>query len=196
MRPPDPDQDLITRAKNKDKEAFVALFDKYKDKIFGYLQGYLKDYEKARDVTLQTFMIAYETIDAFKGTGKFSSWLYAIATNTAKKEFRKKAQLKEVSLETPIDAEGAATLGDLLEDEKNRPDYAVKIADLRDFIFSMLSRLDEKYREVLLLCDLQDMSYEEASAALGCNPITVGTRLRRARRMLYVLLKRYKTELY
>ena len=195
MLPQDPDYELVDRAKKRDKQAFVALFDKYKDKIFAYLYGYLKDYEKARDVTLYTFMAAYEELGVYRARGKFSSWLYAIATNSAKKELRKTIHLKEVSLEEPLNCEKAVTLGDLIEDNKNRPDYLAVVADLKEFIYSLLSKLNKKYREVLLLCDMQEMSYDEAAKVLKCSPITIGTRVRRGRRKFYKLLKKYKNEL-
>lgn len=189
------DQELVEKVLHKDKQAFVTLFDRYKDKILGYLYGYVGDYEKARDLTLKTMTSVYENLHAYKGVGKLSSWIYAIATNFAKKELRKRKAHKEVSLEAPIDKEGTITLSDMLADERSRPDYNASVADLKDFVYQLLSKLDEKYKEVLLLCDIKGLTYEEAAKILKCNPVTVGTRVRRARKKFYEILQKYRSEI-
>jgi len=188
------DKELAKKVLQNDKQAFVVLFDRYKNKILGYLYGYLGDYHKAYDVTLKTFMAVYDNLHTYKGLSKLSSWIYGIATNLAKKELRKERGYKEVSLERPIDRESATTLGDLIADDKYRPDYNVKVQDLQEFIYKLLSQLDERYREVLLLCDIKGLTYIEAAKVLKCNPVTVGTRARRGRKRFYKLLEKYRSE--
>ena len=189
------DKELVQKVLQKDKQAFVVLFDRYKDKVLGYLCGYLGDYHKAYDVTLKTFMTVYDNLHTYKGLSKLSTWIYGIATNLAKKELRKEKGHKEVSLESPINKESVITLGDLIADDKYRPDYRVRVQDLEEFIYKLLSELDEKYKEVLLLCDVKGLSYIEAARILKCNPVTVGTRARRGRKRFYKLLKKYRSEL-
>lgn len=189
------DKELIEKAKQKDKYAFTALFDRYKDKILAYLTGYLGDREKAKDVAIEAFLSAYKSLHTYKGIGTFSSWLYTIATNKAKRELRKKMHYKEVSMDKPIGSDSAITLGELIMDNKNRPDFIAKAADLKEFIYKLLSELDEKYKKALLLCDFQGLSYEEAAEILKSNPVTIGTRVRRGRKKLYKILKKYKSEI-
>jgi len=189
------DKELIEKAKKKDKQAFTVLFDRYKDKILAYLTGYIGNRELAKDVTIETFMKAYKNLHTYREIGSFSSWLYTIATNGAKKEFRRKMRHKEVSIDKPLGTDEKITLGELIEDNRNRPDFAAKAADLKQFIYQMLSKLDEKYKKVIILCDLQGLSYEEAGKILKCNPITIGTRVRRARRRLYKIFTKYRSEI-
>jgi len=185
------DEELIQRAKQKDKQAFTALIDRYSDKICNYLYRYVRDYQLAEDLTVETFLNAYNRLHTYTEMGKFSSWLYMIATNCAKKELNRRKQRGEVSLNAPIEEGNDLSLEDLLVDEKNRPDFQARQAELKEFVYRAISELDDKYKDVLLLCDVEGMSYEEAAKSLRSNPITVGTRLRRARKMLYDILKRY-----
>jgi len=185
------DEELIKKAKKKDKSAFTMLVDRYSDKIFSYLCRYVGDYQKAEDLTIETFLNAYTRIRTYREMGKLSSWFYMIATNCARKELTKKRKRKEVSLEKPIDIEGEISLIDLLADEKTRPDYNARQAELKDFIFKIIARLDKKYKDVILLCDVEGLSYRQVAKILRCNPVTVGTRLRRARATLYKMLLKY-----
>ncbi|MFC1576185.1 RNA polymerase sigma factor [Candidatus Omnitrophota bacterium] len=189
-----PDSELVAKAKNKDKQAFVELFKRYKDKIYGYLSRYLGDYETAKDLTVDTFLSVYENLATYKEEGKFSSWIYRIATNCAKKEFRKKTRYAEISLERPVDTEGTIKLGDLMADEKARPDHKAEIGDLKEFVYKMVSQLDEKYKDAILLCDVEGLTYDEAAKVLKSNPETVHTRVVRARKLLYKVLRKYKSE--
>lgn len=186
------DEELIKRAKRKkDKHAFAMLVNRYSDKMFSYLYRYVGDYQKAEDLTMETFLNAYTRLNTYKEMGKLSSWFYTIATNCAKKELQKTKRLKEVSLEKPLDEEGEINLKDLITDEKSRPDYNLRQKELKKFIYNIIAKLDKKYKNVLLLCDVEGLSYGEVAKVLKCNPVTVGTRVRRARIMLYKALIKY-----
>ena len=99
------DQELIVKAKTGDKQAFTDIFDRYKDKILDYLSRYTGDYHTAQDLTLETFLNAYNNLTRYEERGVFSSWLYMIATNCARMELRKKVRHKEISLDEPVSAE-------------------------------------------------------------------------------------------
>jgi len=184
------DEELVAKAKRKDKQAFTQLIDKYKDKILGYLYRYVGDYQKAEDLVVETFLNAYNRLHTYTEMGKFSSWLYRIATNCAKKELKRRARRKEVSLDKPVGQEGEVSLKDLIASDKARPDYDVRERELKEFVYKVLEKLDKKYKDALLLCDVEGLSYEEAGEILKCNPITVGTRVRRARMMFYEMLRK------
>ena len=195
MYPPDKssetDKELIKKAKKKDKHAFSLLINRYSDKIFGYLTRYVGDYHRAEDLTIETFLNAYERMRTYKEMGKFSSWLYMIATNCAKKELQRRKRLKEVPLEKPIDKDGQISLKDLLADDRSRPDYNAREKELKELIYNTISEMDKKYKDVLLLCDVEGLAYDDVAKVLKCNVVTVGTRVRRARKALYKLLRRY-----
>ncbi|MCM8790962.1 MAG: sigma-70 family RNA polymerase sigma factor [Candidatus Omnitrophica bacterium] len=97
------DSELVEKVKAGDKEAYVVLFNRYKDRIYGYLSRYLGDAELAQDVTLETFLSVYNNLPGYDEMSVFSSWIYRIATNYAKKALRRKISRKEVALEETLD---------------------------------------------------------------------------------------------
>jgi len=183
------DEELIIKAQKGDKEAYKTLFDKYSNKVMSYLYRYVGDYQIAEDVTIETFLDVYKRLPAYKEEGKFLSWVYKIATNFARKEFRKR-KVKEVSLDKEVSGESGVTFGDLTADQKARPDQEVIANELGGIIEEVIAKLDEKYKGVLVLCDVQGLSYEEAGKVLKCSKMTVGTRLNRARKLFYEALRR------
>lgn len=185
------DEELIQKAKGRDKQAFTVLMDRYSDRICGYLYRYVRDRQIAEDLTVETFLNAYNRLDTYEEMGKFSSWIYMIATNCAKKELQRRKRRGEVSLNKPVDEAGELSLEDLIVDERSRPDYTAREAELKEFIYKAMSEMDDKYKDILMLCDVEGHSNQEVAKILKANPITIGTRLRRARRMLYDILKRY-----
>lgn len=188
--PPFSDEELIKSAKKGDKEAFKELFDKYSGKILSYLYRYIGDFQKAEDVTIATFLDVYQRLPAYEEKGKFVSWVYKIAVNFAKKEFRKKKRMKEVSLDRPLGKNAKMTVYDLKADTKLRPDQQMMSNELREEIEKIIVNLDKKYKNVLLLCDVQGLSYEEVAKILKCRKVTVGVRLSRARKLLCEALRR------
>jgi RNA polymerase sigma-70 factor (ECF subfamily) len=190
------DEELVAKARNHDKQAFTELFDRYKNRILGYLYRYTRDYHLAEDLTVETFLSVYNNIAFYEERSRFLSWLYTIATNCAKKELRKRRYRVEVPLDEPVMSEDdKITFADYVSDEKLRPDYAARENEFKELIYKIVDAMDEKYRRVLQLCDIEGLDYKEAARALGTNPITVGTRLRRARRALCEALKRYDIQL-
>jgi RNA polymerase sigma-70 factor (ECF subfamily) len=185
------DEELIKKAKRKDKGAFTILVDRYSDKIFSYLYRYIGDYQKAEDLTMETFLNAYTRMRTYREMGKLSSWFYKIATNCAKKELERLKRRKEVSLEAPLSKEDELSLRDLITDERARPDYEARGSELKEYVYKIIAKLNKKYKDALLLCDVEGLSYKEAAKILKCNRITVGTRARRARKILYGKLVKY-----
>lgn len=184
------DQELIEKAKAGDKQAFGELFERYKNKILGYLYRYIGNFQTAEDLAIETFLNAYGNIAEYEERGAFQSWLYMIATNCARRFLRQGAKQKEVSLETPLfDDSDEAKIGDLIADEKMRPDYEARKKELKYYVYAILRKLDKKYRDPVLLCLVEGMGYKDAAKILKCKHITVGTRLKRGREMIYDELK-------
>jgi len=192
MQPPD--AELIAQAKSGDKQAFVVLFQRYKNRIYAYLARYLRDEETAQDLTLETFLAVYNNLQSYTEEGAFLPWVYKIATNLAKREFRRK-RIGEISLDEPVTESGNSTLGDMIADELNRPDHNAMKAEVVEILERALQRLSEKYRQAVLLCDIEGLTYEEAARVLNSNAKTVGTHLLRARKVLFKYLLKYKQDL-
>ena len=186
------DKELILKAKAGDKQAFTDLYDRYSGKILSYLYRYVGNYQTAEDLTIETFLSAYNKLASYEEMGMFSSWLFRIATNCAKMEFRKKTWQSAVSLDEPaIGAPEGLTLRDMIADESARPDYEARKDELQELSYKIVAKLEKKYKDVLLLCDVEGLTYEEAGKILKCEAMTVGARLSRGRKMLYDALKKY-----
>jgi RNA polymerase sigma-70 factor, ECF subfamily len=177
-----PDIDLVLKARKGDKEAFANLYHRYKARILNYLAGYINDVHAAQDLTQDTFINAYRNIETLMKMERFSSWLYTIATNLAKNYLIAKSRVKQESLEKPISQDGELTLSDVIGDTEKQPDKEMDRKILEEDIQTALYALPPIYKEVLLLCDVDCLSYEEAAEILNCNIGTIGSRLNEARR--------------
>lgn len=179
------DAELIEKAREDDIEAFEILFARYKQKIANYVYHFVGEHQLAEDVTQQTFIKVYQNLDKFRAPGKVSAWIYRIAANQAKDELRKIKRRPTVSIHAPVrEGEEGAELGDLLEDERQRPDHLLREKEKLEEVKKALSEMKPKYKEVLLMCDYEGMSYEEAAEAIGITKTNVSAILCRARKML------------
>jgi RNA polymerase sigma-70 factor (ECF subfamily) len=184
------DLELVGRAQSDDIEAFELLFARYKQKIANFVYHFLGERHGAEDVTQQTFIKVYRSLPAFRPTGKVSSWIYRIAANQAKDELRKRKRHPTVSLNVQVkDGESGAEMGDMLEDERQRPDHLMRERETLERVRKGLEEMKPKYKEVLLLCDYEGMSYEEAAEAIGISKTNVSAILCRARKMLAKKMK-------
>jgi len=184
--------ELIKRAQEGDKEAFEALFRVYKDRILKFLYRYMGgDFQAAEDVTVETFLEVYKGLPLYKEQGQFSSWVYKIAINLARTAFKKRKRRKEVSADLWGDEGASSAITKQMADDRYRPDSNLPSDERVELIKKIITKLDEKYKNVLLLCDVQGFSYEEAATILGCKKMTVGVRLQRARKLCCDALERY-----
>jgi RNA polymerase sigma-70 factor (ECF subfamily) len=186
-----PDSELARKAKKGDKNAFAALYDRYKDRIAGFIHGLIGDYNRAQDLTTEAFLSAYKHLGTYTEKGKFSSWIYLIARNLARNELRERRSHKEVSLGETVDAAGLLPIENLIANGKAQPDDNVQLAELKELVYRALMGLNRRYREILILCDIEERTYEEAAEIMKCNPKIVGTWVKRARRQFYKIMISY-----
>jgi len=174
------DEDLMELCVNDSEEAFQSLVDRYKSRILNIITRYIGDRERARDLTQEVFMRVFIHRRRYRRSGKFSTWIYTIGVNLAKNEIRRKVRLnKVVSVDTVSDAHEAGSLQ--LADEGPVADEQVVSRDTSQVVREAIDRLPPKYREVLILRDLQDLSYIEIGEVLGIPGGTVRSRINRAR---------------
>ena len=196
-----PDVELIRKIKDGDEEACAQLYKRYADRILNHIYRYVRDYHKAEDLTIETFMNLLKSIHEYEEMGVFSAWLYKIAGNCAKRELENRARRKEVSLDADIgkdsgiEADRPTSFSEFVKDERSAPDTAAQENEIRELIYTAVWRLKPKYRDVVLLCEVDQVSYKEAAKILNINKITVGTRLIQARQMLYNMLAKFKKDL-
>jgi len=166
---------LVQRSEEGDQEAFSALVNKYKTKVFRLAFSLIRDRDIADDLAQEVFIKAYLSLPKFQHKSEFGTWLYRIAVNHTKDYLRKKMRRKEV----PLEDFAISQEDDTLAPEKDREEEQ-KIA----LFYRSLDELPEKYRLILTLRDRQGFSYAEIAKILKVSPGTVDSRLHRAREML------------
>lgn len=169
-------KELIQACRRGDREAFRALYDAYKDKVYSICLYYFHgDPTAAADATQQVFLKLITNIEQFRGTADFSTWLYRLVANTCLDGARRaRARVARVSNEIVLDA---LTSGGSQEEDLFRAQRAQLVQEA-------LSTLPPKFRLPLLLRYFEDLSYEEMAAVLGCSMGTVASRLSRGHKML------------
>jgi len=185
------EQELIKKAQKGDKQSFEELFNKYRKKIMNYLYHYIRDYQKAEDVLIETFLEVYRRLPLYEERGKFSSWVFRIAINYAKTEFRKNRKKEVLIYSSSSEGDTDRGIEDISADNTQRPDHQTITNELNELVKKSIDELDEKYKNVILLCDIEGLSYEEVAVILKCRKNAVGTRLHRARKLFYEKLNKH-----
>jgi RNA polymerase sigma-70 factor (ECF subfamily) len=181
------DRILVDRFKSGDASAFDEMVDRYWDRIFSMVHQLLRNPQDAEEVTQDAFIRAHRGLANFRGESAFSTWLYQIATNLARNRYwywwRRKRE-KSVSFDAPIGPDNETTLADIIPAEVQTPD---DIAVNREFVTRItkgMERLGAKHREILILRNVKNQSYEEIAQILGISVGTVKSRIARARESL------------
>ncbi|MDX9702840.1 MAG: RNA polymerase sigma factor [Candidatus Auribacterota bacterium] len=181
------DDELIFKAKNGDASAFDALHVRYLKKILNYVNRIVSDFQKAEEITQETFLQVYRHLETYQPCGKLSSWIFKIATNLSKNELRSQRRKKYlgISLYTKlVTDESESELIDVIPDESDLPNNKAEMNELSKIIERAIQALPLKYREVMLVCEVYGYSYQEASEILNCSRANIGIRLCRARRKI------------
>ncbi|MBF0215731.1 MAG: sigma-70 family RNA polymerase sigma factor [Candidatus Omnitrophica bacterium] len=180
---------LINSFKNGNAGAFDELYKAYKRTILNYLYRMTNNRTMAEELTQETFVKVYTNIDKYMPTGSFSSWVYAIARNLAKNEFKKAKNVRKVSFDSKLSDNSEFTLSDILtKDGTDASDY-MNNAEIEESIQSVLLSMPPEFREVITLCVIQELSYEDAARVIGCTKSVVAVRLFRGRKLFVKCLK-------
>ena len=179
------DEELIARFQQGDAYSFDEIVRRYQDRLLNFVYRFLGRYDEAEDIVQDTFLKVYRNKEAYQNIARFSTWIYTIAGNLAKTELRKRKRRKLFSLghlgvedrdyEIPSTAQSPEALADSALQEE-----AIQRA---------IQSLPEKFRTVIILRDIQELSYEEISKIVGIPLGTVKSRVNRARLKLQELLK-------
>jgi RNA polymerase sigma-70 factor (ECF subfamily) len=176
--------DLIQRVCQGDKEAFYGLVRPYERAVYAAAVSILHNPADAEDVAQEAVLKAFSNLARFRGEAKFSTWLIQITINEARLRLRKDHRhLYESVDEQRTDEEGQYFPKDFA-DWREIPSEALQREELREALKQAIAGLAPKYREVLLLRDVQHFSIEETAQALGISEGNVKTRLLRARLQL------------
>jgi len=182
------DRELVERARAGDHDAFRGLVERYQHKIASLALGMLRSREDALDVAQETFTRAYQSLDRFKGDAAFYTWLYRIAVNLCLDHQRRDSKQTLVPLESDERGEGAvAALPDALR--RDQPFERARDAEIADRVRAAMRELTPDHRAVILLREVEGLSYAEISEVLDCPKGTVMSRLHYARRQLQTRLR-------
>jgi RNA polymerase sigma-70 factor (ECF subfamily) len=187
-----PDQPLIAQAKAGDFAAMEALLRKYERQVYGVGRRIVQQHEDAEEVTQQTFLSVLEHLGDFREEAQFRTWLLRIATNHALALLRKRKVRTAVSLDQAgeSDTYEGVPHPEYIAVWRETPDEIAARREMRQQIDEALATLDEKYRTVFVLRDLEDCSTRETAEILGLSVEAVKVRLLRARLMLRERLTR------
>ena len=173
---------------------FDALYAKYEKKIFNIIYRFIGDYEEATDLTQETFISAFRHYDKFRGESKVFTWLYQIARNLCINRIRQRERQRSLrieSLDQPRDANDEDSMTREIADLSQSPHQKLEEKELRQRVLAAIESLPPDYKEVILLREFQELSYNEIVEATGLTLENVKTRLSRARGMLRRKLEPY-----
>ena len=177
-------QALVRRAKAGDMGAFDDLVRTFQSPMYNLAYRMVGNREDADDVTQEIFVKMYRAIDKFRGDSKFSTWLYALATNMCRSKLRKIRRIgafEVVHLDETTDTDDGERARPEPVDKADKPDKMLERRELRRMVESAMTALPDEFKAVIVLRDLQGLSYEEIADALRCSIGTVKSRLARAR---------------
>jgi RNA polymerase sigma-70 factor (ECF subfamily) len=171
--------------------AFQELTARFQSRVFGVAIRIVGQRQDAEDVTQQTFLSLIEHVGSFRGESSVATWILRIATNHALKVLRKRRGLPTVAWEESAD-DSYSTLPhpEFIARWSATPETLVQQAEVREQIETALTKLDEKYRIVFVLRDIEGLSVRETAESLELTEATVKVRLLRARLMMREQLTR------
>ncbi|MDZ7374052.1 MAG: sigma-70 family RNA polymerase sigma factor [candidate division KSB1 bacterium] len=179
------DEELIERFQKGDREAFEQIVERYKDQLLNFAYRFLGSRQEAEDVVQDTFLRVYRNRKAYRRVARFSTWIYTIAGNLAKTELRKRKRRKLFSISDLGFEEKDYEISDLTYNPEDDVEGTLK----EEIIQKEIERLPPKFREVIILRDVQGLSYEEIALILRIPIGTVKSRVNRARLRLQRRLK-------
>ena len=187
----DADELLIERIKAGDMAAYNVMVIRHYDRIFSRVLQLLNNKQDAEEVTQDAFIRAHRGLENFRGDASFSTWLYQIATNLAHNRywywFRRKRD-QSISLDQPQCEDGSLTLENVMPCADENPAEAVVTQEFVDRVSACMQYLNDKHKEVLILRNVKNLTYDEIAHQLEISVGTVKSRIARARESLRRLL--------
>ena len=164
---------------------------RYQAKIFTVTQGLLHNHADAEEITQDTFIRAHRNLRGFRGDSSLATWLHRIAVNLARNRywyFFRRRRHATLSLDCPIGEDGDATLSDLISTDAPDPARVSTREEFSTLVSECMDSLEPHHREILILRNVHNHSYDEIAGQLGINVGTVKSRIARARESLRVKL--------
>lgn len=179
-----PDRKLVRALRRRDEEAFTEMVETYQHRVFNVVYRVLGDRDEAEEIAQEVFIAVFKHIDGFRGDSKFSTWLFRIASNRAKNRVKYLARRNRSRHQDLDDTPESKIEKNPVGGRTDRPDRRAMGHELESIIQDGLEQLNEKHRMILVLRDVENLSYEEISEVLELPEGTVKSRLYRARSQL------------
>ena len=179
---------LVAASKKGDQDSFAQLVQQHQRRVFNLVFRMLQQYEEAKEVTQETFLAAWQGLPSFRGDARFSTWLYRIAYNCALKQLEQRKRDRAIQVELQTEEMVASFT------QEQRVDAEIESRARQALVHEQLANLPAKYRIVLVLRHLQDMTYEEMAEILTMPIGTIKTHLFRARNLLKERLEMFDRE--
>ena len=178
---------FIERLARRDERAFNELVELYEARVFRLVLRMLGRRDEAEDMAQEVFVQIFKAVGTFRGDSKLSTWIYRVSVNLCKNRMKYLArrhsegedELEPVAERAALDEAKGVTFGDVAQ-----PDRMVEGYQIERVVQLCIAELEPDFREVLILRDLEDLTYEELSEITGLPDGTVKSRLHRARSML------------
>ena len=177
------DDDLVRSFQAGNEQAFDKLVLRHKDKIFNLCYWFLQDYQEANEQAQETFIKTFKALKKFRCESSFSTWLHRITVNTCKNRIKSLEYRFRKKTDSLDNSEKANTLNPVekMADETYAPDKALERKQRSICIRKAINALPEAKKTMIVLRDIEGLSYEEIADITGLNPGTVKSKIARAR---------------
>jgi RNA polymerase sigma-70 factor, ECF subfamily len=189
----DSERRFIERLVAHDERAFNELVERYQTRVYHLVYRMLGRQDEAEDMTQEVFVQVFKAIGQFRGECKLSTWVYRVTSNLCKNRLKylsrrhdgAQDELEAVAERAPLSQGKGVTFGDVA-----RPDHMVEGYQVESIVQRCLAEIEPEFREVLVLRDIEDLSYEEIAEITGVADGTVKSRIHRARAALKAKVER------
>ena len=179
------DKDILYSVRDGNVEHFDILVNRYKDRLLNFVFRFTNDYQTSEDIMQETFLRVFTKCGEYRAIAHFSTWLFTIAGNLAKSELRRRKRWKYLV----IDSDNDNQIKYDIPDPRMKPDQIAAFRILDERVQKAIDTLNIKYKEILILRDIDGMSYQQISEITGLQVGTIKSRVSRARKRLQRKLK-------
>lgn len=185
----DPDADLMLRAKEGDRAAFEELVIRHQQAVINFIYRSVPDLQEAEDLAQNTFVQAWKARQRYRISAKFTTWLFTIARNLTLNELRRRSRHAHESIDGTAGEEDGQTARQFEDRTAKDAGEEVLRTEIEQRVAEAVADLPENQRTAILLCQDDDVSYEDIAAVLGCSLSATKSIIFRARETLKERLK-------
>ncbi|HHZ02784.1 MAG TPA: sigma-70 family RNA polymerase sigma factor [Tissierellia bacterium] len=179
---------LIEESKKGNIDAFEELIKDYKKSAYNIALRMLRNVEDAEDVSQEAWIKIFKSIRNFNMESSFKVWMYRIVVNTCI-DFKRKKNINAVSIDETLDLGSGSEIQREIADDSNNPDILIDRNYDTQMVNDAINKLEDSFKTIIILRDIQGFTYKEISEILSCNLGTVKSRLSRARKNLKEVLE-------